>query len=100
LNNEQKRIFVEEYERERARDAFRAEKEAKSATVRRKLQYVYDAIIVCVLVYLVVFLRDSFGFGNVVIFDAQFFRPLLLIIAISLLGFVIFPKNKQNFRRN
>ncbi len=92
MNSEQKRIFVEEYEREKARDAFRADKEVKSKTSKIKLQYVYDVIIVGVIIYLVIFLKDLFGFGNIVVFDARLFLPLLLIFATLLLGFIIFPK--------
>lgn len=85
---------MEEYERERARDAYRSEKEAKSAASKRKLQYVYDVIIAFVIIYLVIFIKDLFGFGDIVIFDASFFRVLFIIAGIVGLGFFIFPKGK------
>lgn len=93
MNEDQRqRIFEAEYERERARDVYKSAKEAKSTKSKRRFDFVVDGIIAYVVIYCI-FLWNNLSFGNVKIFDLNFFIFLIPIILINILGLFIFPKN-------
>ena len=86
-------IFLEEYERERARYAYRSDREKKSAENQKRFSYLKEVVVFGGVVYCIHILK-KFGFdiGIGGLYDLSFLIYISVILATFFLGFIVFPK--------
>ena len=85
-------IFEAELEKQRAQDTYRKAKEAKNARSKRNFDFLVDGIVICVILYCIFLLKNSFGFSNIKILDGQFFTYIAIIIFVVVFSGFLFVK--------
>lgn len=90
---EMERVFREEYEREKARHAFRSDREKSAAQGQRKLSYFKMAVMGASVVYSILILKEwGFDIDLFLWKDKTFVSSLIIILLTPVLGHIIFRK--------
>jgi hypothetical protein len=85
--SKQERIFNEQFERERAKDAYKSEKEAKAAKRNLRYELIKDGVLIYLLIHILKSLRYA-GIANLRNYEKAFILLLILDMVFLCIDFL------------